>query len=167
MLVQLLNDRFPPSITKPCINTSSERMIGIYDDDSSWCVINSQKKNFTIYNPGGRLLYVVALDKCCLDGNFAGKRCDFSIMIPDQALHLVEIKDTKPKNKRKPVEQLENTIKHFISQNLIQNFNTFTAIISWRFNPPRPLTNSSQNTARVRFRDLYGFELKEGNTITV
>ncbi len=167
MIVALLNAKLPLTVTRPCINILNDATVNVYDDEKTWCVINPNNFHFTINNPTLKDFCLLALDKCCLDQSFIGKRCDFSILIENEHLYLVEIKDTKPKRKARPIQQLENTIIHFNNLSITNNFPNLTAVVSWGFRPPRPLTNSSYNTAKFRFKSSYGFDLMEGNEVII
>jgi len=153
-----------------CLTETSERELFIFDDPQSWCYATNNYFHFKVVNTSQKRLFFLAIDKCCLDHRFAGKRCDFGLILEGESFFLVEIKDTikiKRKNKSTAVKQLENTIKHFESLSLFDSTPQRTAIISWNYSPTRPISRSSINSARVRFFKEYRFDLQEGNELNL
>lgn len=161
---------FPICLTNKCISEHEDIEIGIYDHPKSWCKVSDDPRHFTVYNPNASKFHLFAIDKCCLDATFLGKRCDLGVFKENETFWLIEIKDTTPKNQLKllrPIAQLENTLVHFESHNFFDTYPNKFAVLCWKANPPVPLTDCSFASAKVRFFKKYGFFLKEGNSLTV
>ena len=170
-MIQKIIDALPLCTTNSCFSASSSIDEGVYDDETSWVKFNNEPRNFTVNNTTQKIFHLLAIDKCCLDHTFVGKRCDFAIIDGLKHFYMVEIKDTARNNYHsqllRPLEQLENTIMYFRSLNLLDDFEERTAIFCWKANPPVPLVNCSYNAAKLRFFKNYNFSLKEGNSISI
>ena len=168
-MIDAFYTKLPQSLVNNCIIKLNDLECGIIDSPDSCCVLDNVNYHTKISNPNLKDFYFIAIYKCSLDETFKGKRCDFGILIENEKLILVEIKETSfPKyRKSRPILQLENTISHFSNQGLVQLFTSHLAIVSWGYKPIRGLVNSSFNTAKLRFKLLYNFDLKEGNLIEI
>lgn len=169
-MIDKFKNTIPLSDTNNCFHESKRKKLKIYDDEKKWCVVVKKAPfHFLIKNPSSILFYFFAIDKCCLNNKFKGRRCDFGILIENQSIYLIEIKDTIEDERKKsnPIQQLESTIKFFEEKNLLDEYKTRFAVLCWKMTPPIPLTDSSYNTAKFRFAKQYKFRLQEGNSVKI
>lgn len=185
-MIQKIIDEIPKCTTNSCLSYSKRTEEGVYDDPNSWCYFNDQPRHFTIYNPKELDFALLAIDKCLLANEFIGRRCDFAVIQENLHFYVIEIKDTVRKvfndtssvklTKQKkyidkqadnPIEQIENTLKHFLSLGITDAYPFRTAVLCYRANPPVPLTSCSRNAAKLRFLKEYDFQLMEGNSVTL
>lgn len=161
-----IKQAYPTCIENNCLWKSNLKKIGIKDEDGAKCVqvTDASLAHFTIDNSTEKELAILAIDKCIFDDQSGHKKCDFAFY-DDSIFVFVEIKDTykrRSPHKIKAKLQLATTIEHFLARINFEGYQ-LQAVISWRFNPPRPVASTAMQEARVAFLEDYKVLLMEGN----
>ncbi len=129
-------------------------------------IVNAKDEHqLIVSNLNEKTICLVKTDKCLFHHEVS--KCD-CILIAENKVFFVEIKDTKKAqrhaNRAKAIEQLENTLKSVIEQQIeLSNF-AVKAIICFKSAGNYP-TQASKNTSRAIFQEDYNVSLEEGNTI--
>ena len=153
-----------------CLSISSFLEIRIKEINQIAQIIDSSIPNehFKIENPERIDTYILTIDGC-LKFKTNQKKCDFSFWSTND-FYFVEIKDTINRtspNKRNAVNQLEKTIQYFFKNKIDFNNRRVYAVVSWSYNPSRPLASTTMQNHSFRFQKSYNTILLEGNNITI
>lgn len=151
-----------------CVHSSSLSTIRIKEINQVAQIIQDEniQEHFKIINENKNRIGILIIDGC-LKFKKNQKKCDFAFW-NNNNFYFVEIKDTISRssgNKKNAVTQLEKTIDYFKSNAINFGNRIIYAVVSWSYNPARPLATASMNTHKFRMKLKYNIELQEGNQI--
>lgn len=119
----------------------------------------------TVENPARKAVTFTAIDKCVIqDGDEPGRgRCD-GMLITENLLYLVELKDKKYDWQSHAIEQLESTIRFLRDHHDLTRFRHKKAFAcNKRHKPFAPIDNELM----LRFRRNHGFRIDVQATVLI
>lgn len=158
------------ALPSPFLDSMSEHNVYLFDDSTPGVeqpfrlVSESDRYQFSITNNLDEPYTLVKVDNCLIISKTT-RKCD-ALLYNSSTFFFIELKDVSVKGRKaarsEAIEQLEVTLKMFDGFNFEGRM--VSAIIGFRTEQPY-VVNTSKNTKRAIFKELYGVELQEGSQI--